>query len=94
MVCVCVCVCVIRLMCLRVVSLGYCVMLYGVLFFLCDCCVFACVLFHVSVGVVCDLLCGDACFFLCVSCLFVSVPWLKNVSFVVDCVMLYGLFLL
>ena len=31
---------------------------------------------------------------LCVSCLFVSVPRFKHDSFVVDCVMLYGLFLL
>ena len=59
MVCLCVCVCAIRLTCLRVVPVELCVVLYGVLCFVCDCCVFVCVFFHVFVGVVCDLLCGD-----------------------------------
>ena len=45
---VCVCVCVIRLMCLRVVSVEYCVMLYGVTFLfyvlvVCLCVFLACV---------------------------------------------------
>ena len=35
--------------------------------FMCDCCVFVCVFFHVSVGVVRELLCGDVWFgFVCV----------------------------
>ena len=46
-------------------------MLYGVLFLrLCDCCVFVCVFFHIPVGLVCDLLCGDAWLgFVCCVCL-------------------------
>ena len=49
-------------MCLCVASVDDCVMLY--VFFSCDSCVFVCALFRVSVGVVCDLLCGCLC--LCV----------------------------
>ena len=73
----CVCVCVLRLMCLRVVSVEYCVMLYGV-FFLCDCCVcvfsFTCswVLFVIYCVVMYGLV-------LCVLCLLVSVPCFKHV---------------
>ena len=59
--------------------------------FLCDCCVFVRVFVHVFVGVVCDLLCGDVWFgFVCV--VFVSVPCVKHVLCVIDCVMLYVLF--
>ena len=93
MVCVCVCVCVIRFMCLRVVSVEYWVMMYGVLFFL-----------YVIVVCVCSFMCSWVLLViycvvmyglvLCVSCLFVSVPCFKNVSSVVDDMMLYGLFLL
>ena len=81
-------------MCLRVVYVEYCVMMYGVLFYvvslLCACVFF---LFHVFVGFVCDLLCGDV-WFGCVCVVFVCVcPFFKHVLFVIDCVMLHGMFL-
>ena len=61
-------------------------------FLLCDCCVFVCAFFHIVVGVVRDLLCGDVWFgvvcvvFVCVCSLFKTC-----VLCVTDCVMLYGL---
>ena len=56
-------------------------------------CVCVCVLFHVFVGFVCDLLCGDV-WFGCVCVVFVCVcPFFKHVLFVIDCVMLHGMFL-
>ena len=50
-----------------------------------------CVSFHVFVGVVCDLLCGDVWFgFVCCVCLCLF-PVLKCALFVIDCVMVYVL---
>ena len=51
----------------------------------------ACILFHVFVGVVRELMCGDVWVgFVCVLCLLVSVPCSRTcVLLVIDCVMLY-----
>ena len=71
------CLCVLRLMRLCVVSVYSCVMLFG-LPVSCDCCVFVRGIFHVFVGVACDLLCGVVWFVVCVCCVCVSVPCLKK----------------
>ena len=57
------------LVCASLISFVWClwIIVWCCMSFSCVCCVFACDVFHVSVGVVCDLLCGVVWFvFVCV----------------------------